>query len=68
MTWNHQILHDPSHSSVYNHTGYDVTNYFRSEATAKKAVENGASDGFMWNFSRKMYARIAKFHTFVGDV
>ena len=32
---------------LVNHTGYDITNYFRSEATAKKKTfENAASDGF----------------------
>ena len=48
-------------------TGYDITNYFRSEATAKKTVENAASDGFRWNLSRKVYARITKFHAVVRD-
>ena len=51
---------------VYNHTEYDVTNYFRSEATAKKTVANSASDGFMWNSSRKVYAMITRFHAVVG--
>ena len=32
---------------VYNHTGYDVTDYFRSAVIeVKKTVENAASDGF----------------------
>ena len=31
--------------------GYDITNYFRPEATAKKTVENAASDGFGSTFS-----------------
>ena len=37
---------------VYNHTGYDVTDYFRSETTAKKQSQlNAASDGFGLNSS-----------------
>ena len=42
------IYTDPS----YSHTVCDVTNYFRSEVTAKKTVEDAASDGIGWNFSR----------------
>ena len=51
----------------YIFTGYDVTNYFWSKATATKTVENAASGGFMWNFLRKVYAMITNFHTVVGD-
>ena len=41
--------------SVYNHSGYDVTSYFRSEVIdILKTVENAASDGFGWNFSTKV--------------
>ena len=35
---------------AYNHTGYDVNDYFQSETTAKK-VENAASDRFWSNSS-----------------
>ena len=52
---------------LYICTGDDVTNYFLSEATAKKSSRNAALDGFRWNFSRKVYGRITKFHTLVGD-
>ena len=52
---------------LYIFPGYDVTNYFRSEATAKKTVENAASDGLRWNFSRRVDERITKFHKVVGD-
>ena len=40
---------------------YDVIIYFRSEVIVKY-VENVASDGFRWNFSRMVQARITKFH------
>ena len=40
-------------------TEYDVTNYFRSEVSYReRTVENTTSDGFRWNLSRKIYARI----------
>ena len=35
---------------LYSHTGYDMTNYFRSEVIATN-FENAACDGFGWNFS-----------------
>ena len=35
--------------------------------TAKKTVANVASDGFRWNCSRRVHARITKFHTVVED-
>ena len=57
------------HADVLNsHTGYDVTSLNTSGwqlSKFKKRVENAASDGFGWNFSRKVYARMAKFHTIV---
>ena len=46
----------------YIWTGHDVTNYFQSEVTAK-TVENTASDGFRWNFSRKVKAMIDRHFT-----
>ena len=37
--------------SLYGHTGYDVTSYFRSEVIPKKkTVKNAASDSFVSNF------------------
>ena len=39
----------------------------RVSGALPKNVENAASDGFMWNFSKKIYAMITKFHTVVGD-
>ena len=47
------------------HTGYDVTNYFQSDATAKITVENATSDGFGSNFSRMVSAAITQFYTFI---
>ena len=38
-----------------NHTGYDVTDYFRFTVIGvQKTVENDASDDFRWNFMRKV--------------
>ena len=55
-------------STLYSRIEYDVTNYFRSEVLAKKTDENAESDGFGWNFSRTVYARITKFHNLAWDV
>ena len=35
----------------YIFSRYDITTYFRSEATAKKNIENAASYCFRWSFS-----------------
>ena len=51
---------------LYIRTGYDVTNYFRSEIIAKKTVENAASNDFRWNLSIKVCARTTKFYTLAG--
>ena len=48
-------------SRFYNHTGYDVTIYFRSEVIAKKPSKmppQTTSGGISW---------ISKFHAVVGD-
>ena len=40
---------------VDNHTGYDITIDFRSDVIdVRKTVENVASDGFRWNFARRV--------------
>ena len=49
------MLHGHHAYIVYSHTGYYVTNYFRSEVTAKKTVENAASDGFGSNLSGAVF-------------
>ena len=54
LTLNRQILHEPSYRQGLHHVGYDVTNYFLSEFILKKTVENPTSDGFRWNFLRKL--------------
>ena len=52
---------------LYSRTGYDVTSYFRSDVVAKKPSRlNSSSDGFGWNFSRKLYTRSTKFYKFIG--
>ena len=51
----------------YIYNGFDITNYFRLEATVKKTIENPTSDSFSWNFLRKVYARINKFQKVVWD-
>ena len=62
------MLHGhPRRYSTLQHTGYDITNYFRSEVIATKTVENAASDGFRCNFSR-IIARITEFYTVVRDI
>ena len=51
----------------YNHTGYYVTIYFRWEVIdVRKTVENAASDGFRWNFSKNVKAMISKLHAVVN--
>ena len=47
---------------VYSHTGYDIIIYFQS-----KTVENTTSDGFGWNTSRRVKARIIKFYMLIED-
>ena len=42
----------PTYSTVYSHTGYGVTSYFRSVfIEVRKMAENAASNGFGSNFS-----------------
>ena len=47
------MLHGhPCQPTVYNHTGYDITSYFRSAfIEVGKPAENAASDDFGSNFS-----------------
>ena len=41
--------------------------YFRSEVIGEKTVENTASDGLGWNFSRTAGAVIMKFYILIED-
>ena len=53
--------------SFYSHTrGCDITSYFRSEAIAKKTVENAASNGVISNFSITVFTKITKLYSYIG--
>ena len=61
-------MYDLHTGRVYNHAGYDVTDYFRlAVIEVKKTDENAASDGFGWHFERTFYVITNKFYTLIGD-
>ena len=49
---------------LYSRTGYGITSRL---VMAKINVENAASDGFGWNFSRTVQARITKFRMLIEE-
>ena len=62
------MIHMDIHTDLfYSHIGHDVISCFRAEVNAKQIVENTASDGLGWNFSRTVQARITTFYRLIGN-